>query len=1289
MSRKCTLCNTNSFERIKPDVLPYPRISTLVVRIFKNKYVTSFIAFLCFNLFVPSDLNAQIVQTFNTSGSFVVPAGCTSIKIESWGAGGGGGCGSAVVTATGSGGGGGGGAFNSTIFTVIPGQTYTITIGAAGVAGIFNVSGGNGGNGANTIVNGAAGTLTANGGSGGGAGSAVNGTTVNGTGGAGGSGNKNGGNGLAGQGATSGAGGGGAGNNASGGTPTGGAGNPNVIPYIGGNGGTGVTGNAAGAVGTQPGGAGSGGHVTSATNRNGGVGGAGRVVITYCITPPTPTAGTISSINPSSCGSFTGSITLSGYTASTAYKIQYTKNGVSTNYAINTNASGAIVISNQGAGTYSSFQVTLLSTNCPSGIYNGTVTLTQSCSDFDGDGVPDIIDIDDDNDGVPDATESSSCFYSYAEIRNPLSITSSLLPNPVINLNDNLSTTFIFSNSQNSLNQTVFEVTPKIAITINALEIEMGSTTTFLPTTNLAYQLQGWNGAGWINLTDSIAAPVLTPAGAGGKVTFNVTKNFNVYQKYRIFGTASATIVNNRSIREVRFVINNYSQSSTPKTTCSLSNHQSLDSDNDGCSDAFESGATSNTAVNYAFPGGGVGSNGLADIVETVPGNGIINYTSSYKIYALTNALRSCIDSESDDVYDVRDLDDDNDGILDIVESPACYYSATEANVISKVTSELTSPDDTQADGDIQLLHNTTVETSGTAFNFTASHFFNNSALFIVRYPTPVPLTSLTVAKTANLGAGSTGIMQGSNDSLVWTTISATVSLAATSPAVFTNSGSNAYLFYRILGNSITISNTGIIGEIQSILNTALYAPSANPKPTCVSDTDGDGIKNYLDLDTDGDGCADALEGEGGFNQNNLQSSLLPGGPTNVIANLGNTVGSTLTTRGVPTIAGTGQGLGSSQNISVIGNCSDVDIDSDDDGVLDATECAISSNLNYVTYGNNSGTTSFPATSVNNTYISTATNAVAGAGITATRNATNGFLSITNMNLLGSTLTTAETANDYMQYVVTTTADTYNWINAIQVFTSSPGVPASYNYAIAVSIDNFATRTFLNSNIPYVNGQGVVTTQITPLQLFLNTTYTFRVYFFNASASPIAHDDFTLLGYSECDTDNDGLPNRLDLDSDGDGCPDLVESGVIDQAGATFTSGTLINTGGAVTKGFAKIEGPFGDNGFANSIETNDLTSASYIGTYTYSDATNPAIKSGCDEYTPDGDIAGGTVCITEPGMLTFTSSNGTGPFKLVINGVTYSNITSGTPFSALPLPLTTTIYNLTSITDSNNYSQP
>lgn len=64
--------------------------------------------------------------------------------------------------------------------------------------------------------------------------------------------------------------------------------------------------------------------------------------------------------------------------------------------------------------------------------------------------------------------------------------------------------------------------------------------------------------------------------------------------------------------------------------------------------------------------------------------------------------------------------------------------------------------------------------------------------------------------------------------------------------------------------------------------------------------------------------------------------------------------------RGIPTIANTGQGLGSSQNGGILSNCDAVDIDDDDDGILDEVECPITSDLNYATYGNNSGTNDFP-----------------------------------------------------------------------------------------------------------------------------------------------------------------------------------------------------------------------------------------------------------------------------------------------------------------------------------------
>lgn len=65
-----------------------------------------------------------------------------------------------------------------------------------------------------------------------------------------------------------------------------------------------------------------------------------------------------------------------------------------------------------------------------------------------------------------------------------------------------------------------------------------------------------------------------------------------------------------------------------------VQDHNDLDSDGDGCSDAFEAGATSDKAPNFQFdtsdPNWDTNNNGLADVVEDLPANpGMVNYTVS------------------------------------------------------------------------------------------------------------------------------------------------------------------------------------------------------------------------------------------------------------------------------------------------------------------------------------------------------------------------------------------------------------------------------------------------------------------------------------------------------------------------------------------------------------------------------------------------------------------------------------------------------------------------------------
>jgi hypothetical protein len=217
--------------------------------------------------FLSAALLAQIqaiplhgIARYTSSGTFTAPTGVTQIYVSGCG-GGGGGAGSVAIGSTGfiSAAGGGGGAGNSLVrapVTVVPGTTYSFTIGAAGAAGAAGNSGGPGG-----TTSFAAGSI-ALGGGGGGAVGAAGASTAAWAGGAGGAGFPagqdgsdvtNGIGGVAGSGGSSPFGGGGGGRRASSGS--------NLVGYPG--------------TGFGSGGGGSGGNYNSSSTSSAAVGSAG------------------------------------------------------------------------------------------------------------------------------------------------------------------------------------------------------------------------------------------------------------------------------------------------------------------------------------------------------------------------------------------------------------------------------------------------------------------------------------------------------------------------------------------------------------------------------------------------------------------------------------------------------------------------------------------------------------------------------------------------------------------------------------------------------------------------------------------------------------------------------------------------------------------------------------------------------------------------------------------------------------------------------------------------------
>ncbi|AWI27107.1 choice-of-anchor D domain-containing protein [Flavobacterium pallidum] len=283
-------------------------------------------------------------QTFSSTGTFTVPAGVTSIRVEAWG---GGGAGGGATGAPSAGGGGAGGAYvRNNAITVIPGTTYTVTVGNGGVGSTAN--GGAGG----SSWFGTTGTILAVGGTGGNA-SATNNVTAAGataptTGNTGGTINFYGGNG--GTGVTAGASGGGGG--ASAGTGS------NGSAAVGVTGGLAVTGGTAGASGsatsadgasaTGYGAGGAGARTATTTDRAGGSGSAGRVIITWVC----PTYSLTSTVLPAnSCQAGTATVTLNGSAASLPtgpYTVTYNLSG--TNAATGNTAS--MTVSTAGTGTF-------------------------------------------------------------------------------------------------------------------------------------------------------------------------------------------------------------------------------------------------------------------------------------------------------------------------------------------------------------------------------------------------------------------------------------------------------------------------------------------------------------------------------------------------------------------------------------------------------------------------------------------------------------------------------------------------------------------------------------------------------------------------------------------------------------------------------------------------------------------------------------------------------------------------------------------------------------------------
>jgi hypothetical protein len=91
--------------------------------------------------------------------------------------------------------------------------------------------------------------------------------------------------------------------------------------------------------------------------------------------PPTPSAGNISSTDPTACSADDGTITISGYNPSENYTLNYTFNGAAQTANLTSTALGDLELFFLTAGTYADFSV-ISEDGCSSGVYAGPVILS-------------------------------------------------------------------------------------------------------------------------------------------------------------------------------------------------------------------------------------------------------------------------------------------------------------------------------------------------------------------------------------------------------------------------------------------------------------------------------------------------------------------------------------------------------------------------------------------------------------------------------------------------------------------------------------------------------------------------------------------------------------------------------------------------------------------------------------------------------------------------------------------------------------------------------------------------
>ncbi|MCT4664358.1 MAG: hypothetical protein N4A45_03870, partial [Flavobacteriales bacterium] len=282
------------------------------------------------------------------------------------------------------------------------------------------------------------------------------------------------------------------------------------------------------------------------------------------------------------------------------------------------------------------------------GCGNNTTNLLPA-ADFDGDGIANVDDIDDDNDGILDIHEFGNNSQSFNTAVG------------AVDPDNNPTTVTLNATSPQEIHLDFTLLDQSLELTVNGQNISASHTVLELQnnwTSSLVFD-DGNVMSQPFNASTATGNPprVKIKITSAGEVIIHGTKTVSdaVYHKMKIQDGSSFNTINfipgqnevkfrnpngqggDKVIGEMRVY---YSEDADND---GIPNNYDPDADNDGCSDAREAGLTNDNTAGFVFPNNNVGTNGYADNLETSADNGVPNYGSiNMGTAVLNNSVNIC-----------------------------------------------------------------------------------------------------------------------------------------------------------------------------------------------------------------------------------------------------------------------------------------------------------------------------------------------------------------------------------------------------------------------------------------------------------------------------------------------------------------------------------------------------------------------------------------------------------------------------------------------------------------------